>query len=131
MLGQLASFGAIGAVTTYVDLAVFNLVVGTLQAVPANVCGYGTGMIVGWLLNRRYTFGSVSHRRLGLPIFVGVSSVGLALTSVAVHVAALLAPGDRFLLNVTKLGAGSAIMLLKFGLLRRWVTAARVTPATL
>lgn len=126
---QLAFFSGIGAVTTCVDFLVFNLLVGIVQAVPANVCGYATGMIVGWLLNRHYTFGSASRRRLGLGIFVSVNVVGLALTSAAVQAAALVAPGDRFLLNLTKLGAGCAVMLFKFGVLRRWVTAARVALA--
>lgn len=123
VLRQLASFGAIGVVTTCVDLVVFNLLVGILQAMPANLCGYLTGMVVGWLLNKRYTFGSASHQ-LGLGIFVGVNTVGLALTTAAVQVAALVAPGDRLLLNLTKLGAGGAVMLFKFGVLRTSVTRA-------
>ena len=120
-LGRLASFGIVGTVNTCVDLAVFNLFVGGLPAAPANVSGYTAGMWVGWLLNRRYTFPSVSDRRLGMGIFVAVNAVALALTSAAVYATGSAAPGDRFLLNLTRTGAGLGAMLLKFEMLRRWM----------
>ncbi len=121
VLRQLVSFGAIGAVSTCVDVIAFNLLVGSLRAMPANLCSYLTGMSIGWLLNKRYTFGS-ADRCLSLRIFVGINTVALALTTVAVQAAALVAPNDRLLVNLTKLAAGGTVMLLKFGVLRTSMT---------
>jgi putative flippase GtrA len=120
VLAQLLSFAGIGALTTCVDLFLFNLLRDQSSAMPANVCGYVSGTILAWLLNNRYTFGSASQR-LDFSAFVAVNMAGLALTTAMVQVAAILAPNDVFLVNLTKLGAGAGIMFLKFVALRTWI----------
>lgn len=119
----LTTFGVIGVVNTGIDFLTFNALMATLDAVWANVSGYVVGVIVGWWLNRSYTFASVGNRRLGLGIFVSVNTLGLALTSATLFGAGLIGSDDRLWLNLTKVSAGIAIMILKFELLRRWVTA--------
>jgi putative flippase GtrA len=119
VLAELTVFTAIGGLTTCVDFILFNLLIDVFPAMHASVCGYLAGMIVAWLLNSRYTFGSGS-RRLDFGVFFAVNVAGLGLTAAAVQAAALGAPGDVLLLNLTKLCAGGLVMLLRFVVLRAW-----------
>jgi putative flippase GtrA len=119
VLAQLTSFAAIGGLTTCVDFILFNLLMDVFPVMPANMCGYLMGTFVAWVLNTRYTFGLAS-RRLDFGFFLAVNMAGLALTTAAVQVTVLGAPGDLFLLNLTKLCAGGGIMLLRFVVLRTW-----------
>ena len=120
VLAQLFSFAEIGVLTTCVDLVLFNLLRDELSAMLANVCGYMTGTILAWLLNNRYTFGSASQR-LDFGAFVAVNTAGLALTTATVQVAVIWVSNDVFLVNLTKLGAGAGIMVLRFVALRTWL----------
>ena len=119
VLAQLASFAAIGGLTTCVDLIVFNLLLNLVPVMPANMCGYLTGTFVAWLLNARYTFGS-GYRRLDFGIFFAVNVAGLAVTTAAVEASALASPDDLLSLNLVKLCAGGGTMLLRFVVLRTW-----------
>jgi putative flippase GtrA len=58
MLAEIARFETVGVANTLVGLAViYGGMLGGLAEVPANALGYLTGLLLGFLLNRRWTFG--------------------------------------------------------------------------
>ena len=59
MVRQFISFCLVGLVNTAVGLSVIFFLKGALGVsdVPANLVGYGVGISVSFLLNKRFTFG--------------------------------------------------------------------------
>jgi putative flippase GtrA len=123
VFGQLAVFGAIGAVSTMAYAALFLLLSGIVPAQVANLVALGGTAVANTAANRRLTFGIRGRAGAGRHQFEGllVFGLGLALTSGAL---ALLngstTPGLVLELTVLVL-ANLAATVLRFLLLRGWV----------
>lgn len=83
-LRQLVAYALVGAAATSVHYAILiGLVeIGGFQPVPATLCGYLVGGVIGYLLNRRHTFASDRpHAEAGWR-FALVTFVGFCITYV-------------------------------------------------
>lgn len=82
-------FGAVGLLTTAIDVGLFSLIVGAtdLPVAVINIATYGTGLCVSFLLNRHWTFKASkddgSARRQAAR-YVAVYAVGAALSTIIV-----------------------------------------------
>ena len=56
--GRLSKFGVVGVINTAVDYIVFAILVQlfAVHVVPANIAGYGAGIVNSFVLNARFTF---------------------------------------------------------------------------
>ena len=65
ILAEIARFATVGVANTVVGLAViYGGMLGGLADIPANALGYVTGLLLGFVLNKHWTFrwrGTVSH----------------------------------------------------------------------
>lgn len=77
-------YGAVGAVGTTIHYAVLVALVELLAAgaVLASSAGAVAGMLVNYVLNRRFTFASAKPHRAALPRFAMVATGGLCLNAV-------------------------------------------------
>ena len=124
LVGQLARFALVGAVSTVVYLALYVILRGALPAQAANLVALlATGM-ANTAANRRFTFGvrgsrnAARHRLEGLFVF----GLGLALTTTTLGLLAR-ADGDASIgaeVNALVV-ANLAGTVLRFVLLRGWV----------
>jgi len=140
LFAQLARFGAVGAVGFVVDVAVFNLLRVTLFSpenmhagpVWAKVVSTSIAIIVNWIGNRYWTFGS--HRRPqaireGIEfaiVSVGGMGIGLACLWISHYVlgfTSILA--DNVSSNIIGLALGT---VFRFWLYRSWVFRPRAVP---
>jgi putative flippase GtrA len=83
-LRQLVAYASVGAAATSVHYAILIGLVelGGFQPVPATLCGYLVGGVIGYLLNRRHTFASDRpHAEAGWR-FALVTFVGFCITYV-------------------------------------------------
>lgn len=76
-------FAGVGALATSVHYLLLVALVesGLAGPVAATVWGYLAGALVGYAANRRYTFASRVRHSVGLPRFLIVAAVGLALNA--------------------------------------------------
>jgi putative flippase GtrA len=124
VLGQLAVFGAIGAVSTAAYLALFLLLRGGSSAQVANGVALLATAVVNTAANRRLTFGVRGREGAGRAQMQGllVFALGLALTSGALTlVHAATARPTRTVEVAVLVGASAAATALRFVLLRTWV----------
>jgi len=70
---QFLRYNLVGIVNTLVGFSiVFGLMLMGLSPSLSNLLGYGVGMVVSFVLNRRYTFKSTHHNPKEIIGFVGV-----------------------------------------------------------
>jgi putative flippase GtrA len=124
LAGQLARFGAIGALSTLVHLALFLTLRAALDAQLANLGALLVATVGNTAANRRLTFGvtgrrhAARHQLQGLAIF----AVGLGLTGGALAgLHALSAAPGRGLELAVLVGANLLATLVRFVLFRDWV----------
>lgn len=123
LVRQLASFAAVGVVSTLAYLVLFSLLRTGMGAQGANFLALGVTAVANTAANRRFTFGVRGRERVARHQFEGllVFALGLALTSgslATLHT--LTAPGRGLELSVL-VGANLAATVLRFLLLRGWV----------
>jgi putative flippase GtrA len=92
---QIFAFGGAGVAAMIVHYAVLIGLVrtGTLDPVPATLCGYIAGGIVSYALNRRHTYRSDRPHHEAAWRFVVVATVGFLITWAVMHLLV-----DRWLL---------------------------------
>ena len=127
---KLLRYASVSAVATATGLTVLGVSVGIFH-VPAgwaNVAATAIGTIPSFELNRRWVWGRAGRRSVQAEVapFVALSSLGLALSTLAVHVAGAWAdgrgwssPARTMLVMATNLGAYGSLWLLQFVLLDR------------
>jgi len=84
---QVLAFGGAGIAAAIVHYGVLIGLVqsGTLDPVPATLCGYLGGGIVSYALNRRHTYRSDRPHRQAIWRFAGVAGVGFLITWGVMH----------------------------------------------
>ncbi len=131
-LRQLASFGAIGVVSTAAYVAIFAAVRTVAPAPAANVVALVLTALGNTAANRRLTFGVQGRSGLARDHAAGLLSlaVALALTSAALGVLDLLAPHRGCLTEIAVLvAANAAATVVRFVLLRVAIDGGRTCPA--
>ena len=121
---RLIRFGLTGALTTALSYVVF---VGLIQLGLfyefASAASWAVGLVVGFLINRRFTFGIIGAQRRGrdFTLYLGgaVLQLGLGLAGYAVLIGRLrLDPTPAFVLN-TMVTATFNFLFLRFVTFRR------------
>ena len=81
--GRLSKFGVVGVINTAVDYIVFAVLVQlfAVHVVPANIAGYGAGIVNSFVLNARFTFRDRAGGGNRFGLFVVVNLVGLVLST--------------------------------------------------
>ena len=127
---KLLRYASVSAVATATSLTVLGVSVGLL-AVPvgwANVAATAIGTIPSFELNRRWVWGRAGRRSVQAEVapFVALSFLGLALSTLAVHVAGAWAdgrgwssPARTVLVMATNLSAYGSLWVIQFLLLDR------------
>jgi putative flippase GtrA len=120
---QLVRFAAIGVAGTVAYVLLYLLLRGVMAAQPANALALLLTAVANTAANRRVTFGvrgragAARHQFRGLIAF----GAGLALTSGALAVLAVLHSSSRVLEVLVLVTANLAATLLRFALYRGWV----------
>lgn len=115
-------YAAAGAFATGAHYALLVALVEVLQAQPGPAAAFAAaiGALVGYLLNRRFTFvGAASHRH-ALPRFLATAAVG-AVSSGLIVSGATARWGWHYL--AAQALATGAVLLLTFHINRRWAFA--------
>jgi putative flippase GtrA len=127
---KLLRYASVSAVSTAAGLTVLGVSVGLLH-VPAgwaNVAATAVGTVPSFELNRRWVWGRGGRRSVTAEVapFVALSFVGLALSTLAVHVAGAWAdsrgwssPARTALVMATNLATYGSLWVLQFLLLDR------------
>jgi putative flippase GtrA len=124
MTGQLARFAVIGVVSTVAYLMLYIALRGSMAAPWANLFALLVCGVVNTAANRRITFGVRGRHRAARHQFQGliVFALGLGLTSGALGLLAMVAPGAGQVMEVTVLVLANAVAtVLRFVLFRSWV----------
>ena len=124
MTGQLARFAVIGVVSTVAYLMLYIALRGSMAAPWANLLALLVCGVVNTAANRRITFGVRGRHRAARHQFQGliVFALGLGLTSGALGLLAMVAPGAGQVMEVTVLVLANAVAtVLRFVLFRSWV----------
>jgi putative flippase GtrA len=124
VLGRLAVFGAIGAVSTVAYAALFALLSGVGSAQMANLVALLGTAVANTAANRRLTFGIRGRLGAGRAHLQGllVFALGLALTSGSLALLHATAPRPPRAVELGVLLAASAVAtVVRFVLLRTWV----------
>ena len=123
---QLATFAAIGLVSTLAYLALYSLLRTGMGAQPANLLALVTTALANTAANRRLTFGVRGRQGMGRHQLQGlvVFGIGLALTSGSLALVDLLTdrPARAIELAALVVANGTATVA-RFLLLRVWVFA--------
>ena len=116
---RFALVGTAATVTTYVVLiaGVEGLHV---NAVTASVVGYTLGIVVNYILNYRYTFGSEQHHHVVIPKFLTVMVIGMFINA-SVMYAGINWFGFHYML--AQLAAVVVVLMLSFTANRLWAFA--------
>lgn len=122
MKAQILRFAIVGLAATVTTYAVLITAVEGFQvnAVSASVVGYAMGIVVNYVLNRRYTFGSTQKHRTAIPKFLVVMGIGMALN------AAIMYAGINWIeMNylVAQLAAVAVVLTWSFTINRFWTFA--------
>jgi putative flippase GtrA len=119
---QFLRFTLVGTVATVTTYAV--LIVGVeglhINAVMASVAGYVLGIVVNYILNYRYTFGSDQRHHVVIPKFLAVMVVGMFMN------AAVMFAGINWLdlhYMLAQLVAVAVVLMLSFTANRLWAFA--------
>ena len=87
-LGLARRFATVGVLSTLLDVALFSVLHGVagLPALAANTLSYSSGMVVSFVLHRRWTYAHRPHRALGAQFsqFAAVSLSALLLNNLLV-----------------------------------------------
>jgi putative flippase GtrA len=132
VLGRLAVFGAIGAVSTMAYAALFVLLSAVGPAQMANLVALLGTAVANTAANRRLTFGIRGRLGAGRAHLQGllVFALGLALTSGSLALLHATAPRPPRAVELGVLLAASAVAtVVRFVLLRTWVFPAGATAA--
>ena len=113
--GQLALYGAAGAVGTACHFAVLLVTVHVLGPVLASTLGAILGCIVNYVLSRQLVFASTTSYARSFPRFVSVAILGIA-----VNAAIMAAFVDTLPLLLSQALATSTVLLLGYTLNNRW-----------
>jgi putative flippase GtrA len=71
-------FALIGAVNTLVDISIYaTLQAGGMPILPANIISTSAALLLSFGLNKKFSFRSDRKIRQSLPLFIGVTLVGL------------------------------------------------------
>jgi putative flippase GtrA len=131
MTSQLARFAVIGFVSTVAYLVLYLALRGSMAAPWANLLALLICGVVNTTANRRITFGvrgrdrAARHQSQGLVVF----ALGLGLTSGALGLLDMVAPGAGPMVEVTVLILANAVATgLRFVLFRYWVFRATTRP---
>jgi putative flippase GtrA len=131
MTSQLARFAVIGFVSTVAYLVLYLALRGSMAAPWANLLALLICGVVNTTANRRITFGvrgrdrAARHQSQGLVVF----ALGLGLTSGALGLLDMVAPGAGPTVEVTVLILANAVATgLRFVLFRYWVFRATTRP---
>ena len=113
-------FAVVGAIATAIHAAVFAALIETtrIDPVAATVVAFLVAFAAGFVLNRRWTFGSRADPAAQLPRYLAAQLTGLALSAAIMHVAVHLQRWSPY--------AGLALSILlvppvTFALSRWWV----------
>jgi len=133
MTGQLVRFAVIGLVSTLAYLVLYVALRGSMAAPWANLLALLICGVVNTTANRRITFGvrgrdrAARHQSQGLIVF----ALGLGLTSGALGLLDLVAPGAGQMVEVAVLVLANAVTTgLRFVLFRYWVFRATTRPTS-
>lgn len=122
MKNQFLRFALAGTTATVTTYAV--LIVGVeglhINAVTASVAGYVLGIVVNYILNYRYTFGSDQHHHVVIPKFLAVMVVGMFINA-GVMYAGINGLGFHYML--AQLVAVAVVLMLSFTANRLWAFA--------
>jgi len=121
---RLASFAAIGAVSTIAYLALYSLLRGAMTPAPANAIALVLTAVANTAANRRLTFGVRGSDGLARDHAVGLSAfaIALAITSAAVALLGRLDPGAGRAIELAVLAAANVVATgCRYLLLRRWL----------
>jgi putative flippase GtrA len=133
LIRELASFGAIGVVSTLAYLALYSLFRSVAAAPAANALALVVTAIGNTAANRRWTFevrgseGIATDHAAGLVAFLlalAISSAGLVLLHVLVPAA------GRPLELMVLLSANVLATMARFVILRTWFVSRRTAPAS-
>lgn len=113
-------FAVVGAIATAIHAAVFAALIETtrIDPVAATVVAFVVAFAAGFVLNRRWTFGSRADPVAQLPRYLAAQLTGLALSAAIMHVAVHLQRWSPYA------GLALSILLvppLTFALSRWWV----------
>jgi putative flippase GtrA len=119
---QFVRFALAGTAATVTTYAV--LIIGVegyqINAVTASVAGYVLGIVVNYILNYWYTFGSDQHHHVVIPKFLAVMVVGMFINA-AVMYAGINWLGFHYML--AQLAAVAVVLMLSFTANRLWAFA--------
>ena len=127
-LQRLASFAAIGAVSTIAYLALYSALRLAMAPAPANAIALVVTAVANTAANRRLTFGVRGSEGLARDHAVGLSAfaIALAITSVSVTVLGQVDPGAGRMVELMVLAAANVVATgCRYLLLRRWMGAGR------
>ncbi len=88
-----------------------------ISAVTASIAGYMLGMVVNYLLNYRYTYGSDQHHHVVIPKFLTVMAVGMFINAALMYVG-INWLGLHYLL--AQLAAVAVVLMWSFTANRLW-----------
>jgi putative flippase GtrA len=121
---QLVRFVVVGACNTILTLSVYALLLAAgLHYLVAFAPAFAAGAVVGYTLNRLWTFGAAPARRWDLVRYASIQLAGLATNAVL-----LIALVEEFGIGriPAQVVAIGCVSLVSFGVSRRWVFGARV-----
>ena len=122
--GQLLRFGTVGAASTLSYLLLYQALRGPLGSFPANALAMLITAAANTAANRRFTFGirGRAHRRRQYAEGLAVFLLGLTVTSTALALVGLLAPGAARPVELAGLVLANLLATtLGFLLFRGWV----------
>jgi putative flippase GtrA len=125
---RLASFAAVGALSTIAYLALYSVLRLAMTPAPANAVALVVTAVANTAANRRLTFGVRGSEGLARDHVVGLSAfaIALAITSAAVAVLGRIDPGAGRTVELAVLAAANVVATgCRFLLLRRWIGAGR------
>ena len=136
---RLVRYGTVSAVSTAVSMTVLSVLVFTRATAPAwaNIIATAVGTVPSFELNRRWVWGKTGRRSLWAEVgpFCAMSFAGLALSTVAVGIAARWATGAHFdagmrtlLVDMANVSAFGSLWVAQFLVLDRVLFGRR--PAT-
>lgn len=129
---QVASFAAIGAVSTTAYVVLFAVLRTAMAAAAANAVAQVVTAVANTAANRRWTFGVRSAEHRGRDHAAGLVAFGTALAVTTATLAALQAcapRAGRTAEAVALLAANAAATLVRFVLLRAVVSGGSARPA--
>ena len=115
-------FALVGTAATIVTFAVLIISVEVLHAnaIMASVVGYALGIVVNYILNYRYTFGSDQHHHVVMPKFLVVMVIGMFINTAVMY---LGINWFRFHYMLAQLIAVAIVLMLSFTANRLWTFA--------